>query len=138
MALGDYYCGIASKRSYSQVVHLEVVPNMFVDGVPTSFSRNLYTSDCYEEVYEFEGVPTSLKDTTGNVNVREVGADSDHAIILTESVVDGSGGSAVCVKESVSVQRIKMSPHMWRIEVTHFRANLKMNGTQCWPAPSEW
>lgn len=136
MSLNAYYCGCQSKRSYSQVVNMEFAPSYYLDGKPMGFFRVLYISDCYEETYVFEGVPESLKDATGPVTVTDV--DGSHTLNLSNSVVDGSTGTAVIIKESVSVRRTRMSPHMWRIEVTHYRANLLMNGVAQWNAPTEW
>lgn len=136
MSLAEYYCGCQSKRSYSQVVHMEFTPSYYLNGKPMGFFRILYVSDCYEETYLFEGVPDSLKDTTGSVTVADVGGS--HTLSLSNSVVDGSTGTAVLIKETVSVRRTRMSPHMWRIEVTHYRANLLKNGAVQWAAPAEW
>ncbi len=138
-SIADYFGGVVTVRRHSQVVNLEMIPNVvIIDGVKnvTGYTRNLYTGDFETRTYVFEGVPAAMADAlTGSVTVLDVGGKS-HVVSFANYVTDGSSGTAVFEKDSNAVVVSRMSPHMRRVEVTRTVASLKCNGAVVVAAPN--
>ena len=120
-SIADCFHGRISRREYSQAVGCEQRPTYVVDGVPAGWTYTTYYANFVEEVFEFLGVPPSLKDTTGTVTVRDAGG-SEYSVSLTQSCT--VAGTAMFETSSNKVLREKMSPRMWRIVVTHRTGSL--------------
>ena len=142
--LGDYFCGRTARREYNQHVaaihYRNEVTSTDQQGNVTVVSSedgyNVYTAAVEEETYRFEGVPTSLAMTTGNVSVLDIGEMSPLQLSLTPTIVMDGDSNLSYEKKFVEVMRSRMSPHMWTIEVTRRRAALYKNGTKIVDAPS--
>lgn len=137
--ISECFCGAVTVRRFSQVVHLEMIPNVvIIDGVKnvTGYTRNLYTGDYETRTYVFEGVPAAVADSLpGSVTVTDVGGKS-HTVSFSNYVTDGSSGTAVFEKDSNAVTVSRMSPHMRRVEVTRTVGSLKCNGVTVIAAPA--
>ena len=143
-SLAEYFAGVTGKTKHSQIVALEMIPNMYtVTDEETgetktyiaSYTRKLYTGDYETRTYVFEGVPVSLADNLPeSVTVTEVGGTS-HTVHLREFVSDGSSGTAIFENDRNTVTVHRATPHMRTIEVTRTVAALKENGVVISAAP---
>ena len=144
-SLAEYFAGVTGKTKYSQIVALEMIPNMYtVTDEETgetktyiaSYTRNLYTGDYETRTYVFEGVPVSLADNLPeSVTVTEVGGTT-HTVHLREFVSDGSSGTAIFENDRNTVTVHRVSPHMRTIEVTRTIGTLKCNDKIIKSAPA--
>ena len=135
-SLAEYFAGVTGKTKYSQIVALEMIPNMYtVTDEETgetktyiaSYTRKLYTGDYETRTYVFEGVPVSLADNLPeSVTITEVGGTT-HTVHLREFVSDGSSGTAIFENDHNIVTVHRVSPHMRTIEVTRTIGTLKCN-----------
>lgn len=126
--IADYFCGRVEQREYSQVHDFEF--GTYSNGIGgTGAYRNLVTARVVEQTFRFEGVPSSLAESTGSVTVTDVGGAS-YTFAIKSSVTDGSTGSRVFEVESVSVQRARMSPHMGALSVTRRATRYYLNGAK--------
>lgn len=143
--LADYFAGVSGVSRYSQIVQLEMIPNMYTvtdketgetKTYISSYTRNLYIGEYETRTYVFEGVPVALAENLpGSVSVTEVGGTS-HTVKLTSYVTDGSSGTAIFEKDRNTVAIHRATPHMRTIEVTRTVGRLLMNGSQIIAAPS--
>lgn len=125
--LADYFCGRVEQREYAQVHDFEF--GTYANGIGgTGAYRNLVTARVVEQTFRFEGVPASLADSRAAVTVTDVGG-AQYTFAPANSFTDGSSGSMVYEVESVSVQRPRVSPHMWAIVVVRRGARYYLNGT---------
>ena len=113
--IADYFAGRVSKRNYKVALGSEQRVTYFLDGQPQGYYYVFSYATYQEEVFVFEGVPTSLKDTTDDVTVTDVGGSS-YTVSLSESLE--TSGTLMVETDSNRVDRERMSPHMWRIVVT--------------------
>ena len=120
-SIADYFHGRIAKREYSQAVGCEQIPTYIVDGVPQGWHWVTYKANFTEEVFEFLGVPGDLKDSTDSVTVTD-SCGTQYTVSLDRSCT--VQGTAMFETESNRVSREKMSPHQWRIIVTHRTGSL--------------
>lgn len=123
-SLANYFVGRILRSEYAQAVGMEQIPTYYMDGVPMGWHYVVYKADFVEDVFEFIGVPASLKDSTGTVTVTDVGG-TQYTVSLDKAVT--VQGLAMFETMSNRVQRIRMSPHLWRIVVTHRTGTLHQN-----------
>lgn len=114
--LQDCFRGRVSRREYSQAIGCERYVTWYLDGVPQGYYWVTYYAKFIEEVFEFIGVPSTLKDSTGNVSVRDA-CGNQYTVSLTQACT--VQGTQMFETLSNKVIREQMSPHMWRIVVTH-------------------
>lgn len=143
--LADYFAGVTGVSRHSQIVQLEMIPNMYTvtdketgetKTYISSYTRNLYIGEYETRTYVFEGVPVALAENLPkSVTVTEVGGKS-HTVQLTSYVSDGSSGTAIFEKDRNTVAIHRATPHMRTIEVTRTVGGLLMNGSQIIAAPS--
>ena len=129
--------GQASKNEYNQYVAVEVAPTSWVNGAAGGFKRNFYSAKVEEEVFRFVGLTYGAAHSTETVRVADVGG-KQYDVQLASKIVDGSSGTAYFEKEAVVVNRSRMSPHLWALEVTHKRAALYKGGTEIIAMPASW
>ena len=126
--LSEYFCDRVDQREYSQVHDFEF--GTYSNGIGGTVAyRNLVTARVVEQTFRFEGVPSSLAESTGSVTVTDLGGSS-YTFALVSSVTDGSSGSRVFEVESVQVSRSRASPHMWTITVTRRATRYYLNGSR--------
>lgn len=120
--IADYFAGRVHRNEYDQAVGIEERVARYVDNVPQGYYYVLYRAHIVEETFEFIGVPPSLADYgngTGEsaaVSVTDVGGKTHSVSFVSSSTVIGT---AMFETESNRVVRTRISPHMWRITVTH-------------------
>ena len=127
--LADCFSGVVETRKWTQPLSVEW----------EVLARNLYFAEFEERHYSFIGVPASLLPVSGSVSVTDVG-NVTHLVPLDPTFIDGSSGTAIVEKDSVSVNVQRMSPHLWRVDVVRRVAALKYNNgsttTTVYSAPS--
>ena len=133
--ISECFCGKVEEREYSQIIGVEMVPAVYVDGKPTSWRRNLAIAKTTEQIFRFEGLTDSQAHTASAVTVTDV-SGSSYTVPMAGSVTDGSSGTAAFEKESVSVSRRRISPHLWEVVVVRRGAALFVNGSCVVPAPA--
>lgn len=141
MAIADElqagFDGKASVNEYCQYVAVEVVPTSWVNGAAGGFTRNFYFAKVKEESFRFEGLSYAAAHNTDAVTVTDVG-NKQYRVNPASSIVDGSNGNAYFEKEAVTVNRVRMTPHLWILEVVHKMAALYKGTNQIIAMPQSW
>lgn len=124
--LAAKFNGKVAQSEYSQIVMLE---SGTTGTTVQSFWRNLVTSRTVEQVFTFEGCTFAEAHYAGSVTVTDID-NTSYTLNTVGSVTDGSTGSATFPVEEVTVERRRVSPHMWTLEVRRKGMAYYVNGTK--------
>lgn len=100
-----------------------------VDGNPTSWAEgyNVFQAKVADEAFRFEGLTYAQAHTTQTQTVTDIDGNS-HAVPFAPALTAPTYDELSWEKHSVSVQRTRMSPHMWAVVVHVRNATLYVNG----------
>lgn len=121
--------GKVTEEEYFSPLQKELLPSVFVDGVPTSWAQHLWTSKTKERVFVFIGLSYDMAHSTNNTCTVSDANGKSFVVPLQSKFVDGSSGSAVFQQEVVKISREQMSPHLWKLTVRQSGSALYDNGT---------
>ena len=129
--LARMFDGKVGRIEYVQhVAALKWRNETLVDGVPVSWSEgiNVFTAKVTEETFRFTGLSYAAAHDTGSVNVTDVGRIS-YTVPLDPALTQLTYDDLSWEKYSVTIQRNRISPHLWELVVTVKNAVLYLNGS---------
>lgn len=121
----DYFQPVAS-------IKRRVVTSTDSDGTPLSWSEgyDVWTARVAEEIYRFEGLTYAQAHATDTQTVADIDGNA-HAVPFSPALTTPTYDELSWEKYSVSVQRSRISPHMWAVVVHVRNAVLYVNGQVC-------
>lgn len=134
----ECFCGKVERADYFQpvaAVKWRIVTMTDSDGNPVSYSEgySVFTAKVTEETYRFEGLTYAQAHTEAEQTVMDVDGNV-HKVPFAPALVQPTYDELSWEKYSVSVQRARISPHMWAAVVRVHSATLYLNGAV---APSQ-
>lgn len=126
------FCGEVERSEHFQPVasiKWRVVTATDTDGNPVTYSEgyNVFTAKVTEETFRFEGLSLAQAHATDSQTVTDVGGVS-HTVPFAPALTQPTYDELSWEKNSVSVQRARISPHMWAVAVHVRSAVLYVNG----------
>ena len=111
--LADKFTGKVEQQEFTQIVGVD----SGISGTTVQvFWRHLISARSMEQVFRFEGCTYAEAHTTQSITVKDIGG-ATYTFTPQGSVTDGSSGTLALPKEEVRVARVRVSPHMWNLEV---------------------
>lgn len=120
LTIADFLKKVHVER-YRQSLGVEREPSYYVDGVPMGWHDVLYVGSFVESVFVFEGVPNSLVPSSGSVNCTDA-SGNQYTVSFDDAVT--VVGTQMFESLSNKVDKENISPHLWRVVVTHKEGSL--------------
>lgn len=121
----DYFQPVAS-------IKWKTVTSTDTDGTPLSWTEgyDVFMSKVADETYRFEGLTYAQAHSTDTQTVTDTDGNS-HEVPFAPALTTPTYDELSWEKHSVSVQRTRISPHMWAVVVHVRNAVLYVNGVVC-------
>ena len=118
----DYFQPVAAIK-WRNVISTDAAGN------PTSWAEgyDVFQAKVVDESFRFEGLTYGQAHTTETQNVTDVDGNS-HDVPFDSVLIAPTYDELSWEKRSVTVQRMRMSPHMWEVVVHVRNATLYVNG----------
>lgn len=105
------YRGVISRRNYRNLIGVEVVPAVYVDGKPASWRRLVHIGIVTETVREIAGLSETDANSTATVSVGSESVSLAPALTLTT-------GTSPVETFSREIDRSKDDSGLWTVRIT--------------------
>lgn len=105
------YRGVISRRHYRNLIGVEVVPSLYIDGKPASWRRLVHIGVVTETVREIAGLSETDANSTATVSVGSESVSLAPALTLTT-------GTSPVETFSREIDRSKDDSGLWTVRIT--------------------
>lgn len=105
------YRGVISRRHYRNLIGVEVVPSLYIDGKPASWRRVVHVGIVTETVREIVGLSYANANSTATVSVGSESVSLAPALTLTT-------GTSPVETFSREIDRFKDDSELWTVRIT--------------------